>query len=56
MEHICEEHINFKQEGCEDCELEWKEQTEGRPDLSHDADCTYRMGHGAPCDCDKDYR
>ena len=27
-----------------------------RPDLSHDADCTYRLGHGAECSCDKDSR
>jgi len=29
---------------------------DGRPDLSHDADCTYRMGHAAPCSCGKDSR
>lgn len=25
-----------------------------RPDLPHAEDCTYRTGHAAPCDCDKD--
>lgn len=29
---------------------------DGRPDLDHDADCTYRMGHGIECSCLKDYR
>jgi hypothetical protein len=25
-----------------------------RPDLAHAPNCTYRHGHGAPCDCNKD--
>lgn len=53
MTHLTEELSNIARHGHRSDDPTF---TPERPALSHEPACAYRMGHGAPCCCEKDSR